>query len=74
MTMPIATSAGRARMKRMSKGIGTVCPGYALCATSNTRFAETVRSDTPELHKCRGCERVGRLYTRHFVVSLTVQK
>ncbi len=30
-------------------------------------------SDTPELHKCRGCERVVKLYTRHFV-SLTVRK
>lgn len=32
------------------------------------------QSDTPELHKCRGCERVVKLYTRHFVVSLTVRK
>jgi len=58
----------------MSKGIGSVCASFALCATSNIGFAETERSDTPELHKCQGCERVVKLYTRHFVVSLTVRK
>jgi hypothetical protein len=30
--------------------------------------------DTPELHKCDPCERVGKLYMQHFVVLLTAWK